>query len=81
MYNYRQVKCPRCNHLFMWIENEDKPRRYSIYRRKGRDEMLLSTKCPKCNCKMVVAGDSLVGLYENDEKVEEIGIVEGTYII
>ena len=80
MYNYRQVECPQCNHNFMWIEDMHFSPPYSIYRRKGQDEMLLSTRCPKCNCKMIIPIDSLKGMCIDDENIEEIGYVEGGYI-
>ena len=43
--------------------------------------MLLSTRCPKCDCRMVVAGDSSIGLYVDDMDIEEIGVIEGTFIL
>ena len=80
VYNWRHIKCPQCNHVFVWIEDGCCARPYYIYRRKGQSEMLLSTRCPKCNCRMVVPSDSPTGICVDDENIEEIGCVEGGYI-
>lgn len=77
MYNYRQVKCPQCNHAFMWIEYADLPPSYCVYRRKGIDEELGSTHCPKCNCEMVVPDNSEIGISVEDKSIELRDIVRG----
>ena len=77
MYKYRQVQCPLCNHIFMWIEHADLPTSYNVYGRKGMDEGLGSTHCPKCNCEMIVPSDVTIGVSIEDENVELIGTVRG----
>lgn len=77
MYKYRQIECPLCGHIFMWIEYADLPPNYNVYRRKGVDEELGSTHCPKCNCGMIVSNDSKRGISVEDEVVELRGTVRG----
>ena len=77
MYKYCQVKCPVCNHNFMWIENADLPISYNVYRLKGVDQELVSTHCPKCNCKMIAPSDLTTGISIKNENVELIGTVRG----
>ena len=77
MYKCRQVQCPVCGHVFMWIEYADLPPSYNVYKRNGIDEELGSTHCPKCNCKMIVPDDSKIGISVKDETVELKGTVRG----
>ena len=68
---------PQCNHVFIWIEYADLPPSYCVYRRKGIDEELGSTHCPKCNCKMIAPSDLTTGISVENENVELIGTVRG----
>ena len=77
MYKYRQVKCPLCDHVFMWIEYADLPPNYNVYRRKGIDEELGSTHCPKCNCEMIVPSECSTGISVETKNVELRGTVRG----
>ena len=77
MCKYRQIECPLCGHIFMWIEYADLPPSYNVYRRKGVDEELGSTHCPMCNCEMIVPNDSERGISVEDENVELRGTVRG----
>jgi endogenous inhibitor of DNA gyrase (YacG/DUF329 family) len=76
MYKYRQVKCPRCKHIFMWL---DAPMgaSYCLYRRRGSEEELYSTTCPKCNLEMIVPGNVIEGIDINCEAVELFSTVRG----
>lgn len=73
---YRQVKCPNCKHIFMWLYGPTEAS-YCLYRRKGVKEELLSTICPKCNLKMVVPDDALGGINIADEAIELFATVRG----
>ena len=77
MYKCRQIQCPRCEHIFMWIEYADLPTSYCVYKRKNVEEELGSTHCPKCNCEMVVPNDSERGISVENENVELRGTVRG----
>ena len=77
MYKCRQVQCPTCTHIFMWIEYADLPPSYNVYKRIDVEEELGSTHCPKCNCEMIVPDDSKLGIAVGDENVELIGMVRG----
>lgn len=61
----------------MWIEYADLPPSYCVYKRKGVDEELGSTHCPKCDCEMIVPEDSARGLAVDDDNVVLIGTVRG----
>lgn len=77
MYKCRRVECPLCGYIFMWIEYADLPPSYNVYRRKGIDEELGSTHCPKCNCEMIVPTESLKGISVENENVQLIDTVRG----
>ena len=77
MYKCRQVQCPLCNHLFMWIEYADLPASHYVYKRESVDEKLGSTHCPKCTYEMIVVEDSVRGISIDDDSVVIIGTVRG----
>ena len=77
MYKWRQVKCPLCEHIFMWREESYTGSSSDVYKRKGIDEELESACCPKCNFEMVVAGVLLEGLDIQDEEIERIPAIRG----
>ena len=70
-----ELICPNCRHQFVWLEHSH----YSgyIYRRKGHNEELESTICPKCNIKIAVLKDSSSGLDITDESIEIADIMRG----
>ena len=76
MYKFRQVKCPKCKHTFMWLDQPNGVS-YCLYRRKGVEEELISTTCPKCNLEMVVPEDVLDGIAINDEAIELFATLRG----
>ena len=77
MLKCRQVQCPKCKHVFMWIEHADLPSSYNVYRRKGIDEELGSTRCPMCCCEMIIPSDIKLGISIEDDTVEHMGTVRG----
>lgn len=78
MYKCRQVRCPLCTHVFMWLENADSLNKsYVIYRIKGTQEDLMSAICPKCNCEMVVPNNLLTGIDIKNEIVEKVATCRG----
>lgn len=76
MYKYRQVQCPKCDHIFMWLEGPTGTS-YCLYRRKGENEELHNTTCPKCNLEMVVPSNSIKGIDINDSSVELFTTIRG----
>lgn len=48
-----------------------------VFKRKGMDEMLESSCCPKCNFEMVVTNDSLEGKDIQDEIIERLPTIRG----
>lgn len=77
MYKYRQVKCPLCDHIFMWREKSYTGLSCDIFKQKGIDEELESTCCPKCNFEMVVINDLLEGIDIQDDKIERFPAIRG----
>ena len=70
-----EIICPNCRHQFVWLEQS-----YGngyIYKRKGHDEELDSTVCPKCNIRMVVLKDSFTGLDITDESIDIVDGIRG----
>lgn len=77
MHHFREIECPNCQYQFVWMEHTYNGSIYKVYRRKGCDEMLESTKCPKCNTEMVVLKNSHIGVDINDESIEVATILRG----
>ena len=77
MYNFSEIECPNCKHHFVWLEHTYKGSSYTVYRRKGHDEILESTLCPKCSFEMVVLKDSCIGIDVKDESIEIASTIRG----
>lgn len=73
-YKYRKVKCPWCDHVFMWQKNAIEGLIIHEYRIKTTGEYIEKTKCPLCEMDMLVSDNSFVGLDMNDEQVEIINV-------
>ena len=73
-YEFREVKCPWCGHIFMWNKNEGEGLRTHEYRLKETGEYLGNPKCSKCDIGMVVLDSVLEGIDPKDERVRSIGI-------
>ena len=73
-YKYREVKCPWCNHVFMWNKNGREGLIIHIYRIKETNEYVEEAKCPKCEEKMIVLPHVFTGIDARDERIETIGI-------
>lgn len=76
MYKFKEVQCPKCKHIFVWL-NEPHGNSYCLYRRKGVEEELFTTTCPECSLEMVVPHDSHEGIDILDEKIEFYSTVRG----
>lgn len=73
-YEYRQVKCPWCEHVFMWNNNEREGLIVHLYRLKETKKYVEEAKCPKCQEKMLVLPHILEGIDTDDERIEVIGV-------
>lgn len=76
MYQFREVECPNCNHVFVWL-NGPSGNRYRLYRRKGVEEELFSTVCPCCSLEIVIPSDLHTGIDIQDEAIEQFAAVRG----
>ncbi len=78
MYKCREVQCPRCEHIFMWLQNADTLNKsYVIYRVKGMQEDFTTTFFPKCSCEMVISNSLLTGIDIENEMVEKVATCRG----
>ena len=76
MYKYKEVRCPKCNHIFVWLE-QPQGNSYCLYRRKGYEEEMFSTTCPNCSLEMVIPSESHNGIDIRDDMVEQFATLRG----
>ena len=72
-YEYREVKCPWCDHIFMWNKNGGEGLVIHGYRLKSSGEYVRKAKCPCCEMDMLVLNHELTGIDVDDERIEKIG--------
>lgn len=80
-YIFREVKCPWCNHVFMWQKTAEEGPITHEYRIKTTGKYIEKTKCPLCEIDMLVSDHSYVGLDMNGEQVEVLEDEEGTLLV
>ncbi len=73
-YEYRQVKCPWCNHVFMWTKDGGEGLILHSYRIKETEENVEEAICPKCEEKMLVLPHILEGIDTDDKRIEVIRV-------
>lgn len=71
-YKYREVKCPWCDHVFMWDKNSGEEILLHWYRLKSTGESVEEAKCPQCGKKMIVLEHVLTGIDIDDDRIEPI---------
>lgn len=76
MYRFKEVQCPKCKHTFVWLQ-EPHGNSYCLYRRKGVEEELFSTTCPRCSLEMVIPSDLHNGIDIQDDMIEQFATVRG----
>lgn len=69
-YKFREVKCPWCEHVFMW-GNLSEGLTLHDYKLKETGEILEEARCPKCNIKMVILEHILEGVDPQDKRIEK----------
>lgn len=77
MYRAFEIECQKCKHKFMWIEGSDIRTSYICYRRRGVDEELISTYCPKCNTEIVIIKEDSKGISVQDKLIEIADVIRG----
>lgn len=70
-YKYREVKCPWCDHIFMWNENGREGLILGGYRLKETGEYVETAKCPVCEMEIAVLEHVLAGIDLDDERIEK----------
>ena len=73
-YKYREVKCPWCDHIFMWSADVREGLIIYEYRLKESGKLVEKAKCPKCSEDMLVLEHILEGIDTNDNRIEKRGI-------
>ena len=71
-YQFREVKCPWCDHVFMWTKDRREGLIIHWQKLKKTGEFVEEAKCPKCASKMIVWEHILEGIDFDDERVEKI---------
>ena len=71
-YKFREVKCPFCDHIFMFQENGGKGLKINEYKLKDTNQNIEKTKCPKCNENLFVIPEKLEATDEKDKKIKKI---------
>ena len=72
VYKYREMKCPWCDHVFIWNENGKEGVFFHIYKLKETGESVETTKCPKCEMEIAVLEHVFEGIDVNDDRIELI---------
>ena len=70
-YEYREVKCPWCDHVFMWHKNGDEWGYYQ-YRLKENGKHVGNTTCPQCSMEIIVLEHVFEGLSVDDDRIERV---------
>ncbi len=73
-YKYREVKCPQCEHIFMWSNTTRESYVVYEYRIKETGAYVEKAKCPKCAADMLVLEHVLEGIDLKDDRIETIGV-------
>ena len=71
-YEYREVKCPWCDHVFMWNKNSGEGLLFHSYKLKSTEEPVEEAKCPKCGMEMIVLEHIFTGIDKDDDRIEKI---------
>ena len=71
-YKYREVKCPWCDHVFMWNKNSGEGLIFHWYRLKETEEFVEEAKCPKCGEEMIVLENIFTGIDKDDDRIERV---------
>ena len=71
-YEYREVKCPWCEHIFMWNKDGREGLIIHEYRLKETGKFVEKAKCPKCDMDMIVLEHILEGIDTKDDRIETI---------
>ena len=76
-YEYREVKCPCCDHVFMWSKNGEGGHIIRMYRLRETGKYVGEAKCPKCEMKMLVLDKIFEGIDIDDSRIEHIYMESG----
>ena len=73
-YEYREVKCPWCDHVFMWNKDGREGFIIHMYRLKENGQYVEEATCPKCEMRMIVLDKVFEGIDIDDDRIEHIGV-------
>ena len=73
-YRYREVKCPWCDHIFMWNKDGREGLILHKYRLKETGKFAEEARCPKCDMDMIVLEHILEGIDTQDDRIEVIEV-------
>lgn len=69
---FREVKCYKCGHIFMWQKNGIEYQ--SEYSLENTDELLGIAKCPKCGTDMLVVPHVFEGISKDSSRIVKMEI-------
>ncbi len=72
IYIYREVKCPWCDHVFMWNKNGGEGLTFHEYKVKLTGAYAERAKCPSCEMAMLVLDHVFEGVDFDDDRVEKL---------
>jgi len=72
IYEYREVKCPWCDHVFMWNKNAREGLVLHKFRLKSTGEPVEDANCPQCGMKMIVLEHTFTGIDIDDDRIKRI---------
>lgn len=70
-YRYREVKCPWCDHIFMWNKDGRRGLIMHEYKVKETGEFVQKVDCPKCSMNMIVLDHVLEGVDTKDDRIQK----------
>ena len=72
-YKYREVRCPYCDHKFMWEKSVQDGCQWTEYTHKVTKETCLSAKCPAYSEKKIVSEDFVLGIkIDSEDYIESV---------
>ena len=74
MYRCRKIKCPYCDHEFMWMSGQSGQNNIYEYLDKESGKNLDDAICPECGNICLLQEGILIGLKADDPRIEKYGI-------
>ena len=70
-YRFREVKCPWCDHVFMWNRDGREGIIINQYRLKDTGESIETAVCPMCENEVAVLDGIFEAIAVDDSRIED----------